>query len=205
MRDSDRDQRPPDVSSQRDPQEPEFSLGRLILVSDLKGNREGEYAAFVDLAFNPDARPLSSTRRSEIVRPNPEPPNRRVVDESAWVKRSNTRPSFSFGIPMPVSETVNRSAVGTAQSPSGSTFSDTWPAAVNLIALIDPMRRSFGQPIDLQSDGGDREAGARRRRCRPNDRPERSGGFPNTGHPDRHGKLVCRRNANRATRRWCSH
>ena len=60
--------------------------------------------------------PISSTRRFEMVRPSPEPPNRRVVDESACVKRSNTRASFASGIPMPVSETVKRTAVGTAGS-----------------------------------------------------------------------------------------
>ena len=55
--------------------------------------------------------PISSTRRFEIVSPSPEPPNLRVVDESACVKRSNTAPNFSPGMPMPVSETVNRNAV----------------------------------------------------------------------------------------------
>jgi hypothetical protein len=49
--------------------------------------------------------PISSTRRFEIVSPSPEPPNLRVVDESACVNRSNTRPNFSPGMPMPVSET----------------------------------------------------------------------------------------------------
>ena len=38
--------------------------------------------------------PINSTRRLEIVSPSPEPPNLRVVDESACVKRSNTRPNF---------------------------------------------------------------------------------------------------------------
>jgi hypothetical protein len=39
--------------------------------------------------------PISSTSRREMVRPSPEPPNRRVVEESAWVKRSNTWASLS--------------------------------------------------------------------------------------------------------------
>ncbi len=84
--------------------------------------------------------PINSTRRLEIVRPNPEPPNRRVVEESAWVKRSNTRPSFSLAMPMPLSETVNRKAVGTETSWSGSTFKETPPDSVNLIALPSRLR-----------------------------------------------------------------
>jgi len=56
-------------------------------------------------------RPLHQLHQAlEIVRPSPEPPNRRVVEESACVNRSNTRPNFSAGMPMPVSETVNRNA-----------------------------------------------------------------------------------------------
>ncbi len=60
--------------------------------------------------------PISSTRRFEIVSPNPEPPNLRVVDELACVNRSNTWLNFSPGMPMPVSETVNRKAVGMEES-----------------------------------------------------------------------------------------
>ena len=56
--------------------------------------------------------PISSTRRLEIVSPSPEPPKRRVVDELAWVKRSNTLPNFSRAMPMPLSLTENRTAVG---------------------------------------------------------------------------------------------
>ena len=78
---------------------------------------------------------ISWIRRFEIVRPRPVPPNLRVVDESAWVKLSKIRPSLSPGMPMPVSETVNRRPVGTATSSSSATCSDTSPASVNLIAL----------------------------------------------------------------------
>ena len=56
--------------------------------------------------------PISSTRRFEIVSPSPEPPYLRVVDESACVNRSNTAPNFSPGMPMPVSEIVNRNTPG---------------------------------------------------------------------------------------------
>ena len=46
-------------------------------------------------------------------RPRPVPPNRRVVDASAWVNASNRRPSCSGVIPIPVSATRN-----TSQSPA---------------------------------------------------------------------------------------
>src|ERR1700693_5682362 len=69
--------------------------------------------------------PISSTRRLEIVSPSPEPPNLRVVDESACVNRSNTLSNFSLGMPMPVSEIVNRHGGGTEKSASGSTRRDT--------------------------------------------------------------------------------
>jgi hypothetical protein len=41
-----------------------------------------------------------------IARPSPEPPNWRVVELSAWVKRSNRRSIMSRSMPMPVSLTV---------------------------------------------------------------------------------------------------
>ena len=58
--------------------------------------------------------PINSTRRFEIVSPSPEPPYLRVVDESACVNRSNTALNFSPGMPMPVSEIVNRNVPGSA-------------------------------------------------------------------------------------------
>ena len=84
--------------------------------------------------------PISSTRRLQIVSPSPDPPNRRVVDESACVNRSNTLLMFSCAMPMPLSVTVNRSAVGAAGLPSSVTRSDTSPVVVNLIALPSKLR-----------------------------------------------------------------
>jgi hypothetical protein len=50
--------------------------------------------------------PISVTRSRVIARPSPEPPNWRVVELSAWVKRSNRRSIMSRSMPMPVSLTV---------------------------------------------------------------------------------------------------
>ena len=38
--------------------------------------------------------------------PSPVPPNRRVVEPSAWVNGSNSRSRVSGAMPMPVSETA---------------------------------------------------------------------------------------------------
>src|SRR5271170_6334414 len=59
-------------------------------------------------------------------------------DVAAWVKGSNIRLCFSGGIPIPVSETVKRSARSSPSSASRLTFRATSPFWVNLIAL--PMR-----------------------------------------------------------------
>ena len=77
--------------------------------------------------------PINSTSCFEIVSPSPEPPNLRVVDKSACVKRSNTRLSCVSEMPMPVSDTVNRNAVGAAAfmsdvicGPSHVAVADFW-------------------------------------------------------------------------------
>ena len=49
--------------------------------------------------------PCIFTRLRLIGRPRPVPPALRVGDVSTWVNSWKTRSSFSFGIPMPVSET----------------------------------------------------------------------------------------------------
>ena len=80
---------------------------------DLERHGERKYAALLDCALTQMRPPINSTRRFEIVRPNPEPPNLQVV-ESARLRRnrSNTRLNFSSEMPMPVSDR-NRNAVGT--------------------------------------------------------------------------------------------
>ena len=55
--------------------------------------------------------PINRTSVAEIVRPRPVPPNRRVVDPSAWRKASKIASCFSGGMPMPVSVTLKCSVV----------------------------------------------------------------------------------------------
>ena len=54
--------------------------------------------------------PISSTSRVEMASPRPVPPYRRVVEPSAWAKASKMRCCLSCGMPMPVSDTVKRTA-----------------------------------------------------------------------------------------------
>jgi len=54
--------------------------------------------------------PINSTRRFEIAKPRPVPPNLRVMDASACEKLSKIVERRSVGIPMPVSETEKCSA-----------------------------------------------------------------------------------------------
>ena len=50
--------------------------------------------------------PIASTSRDEIVKPNPVPPKRRVVELSAWAKAEKMLPSRSGEMPRPVSRTA---------------------------------------------------------------------------------------------------
>ena len=82
--------------------------------------------------WTPMVPPMSCTRRELMASPRPEPPKRRVVEESAWVKRSKMRVRASASMPMPVSRTSKRRVAGVG----ALTSSCTWPpAGVNLIAL----------------------------------------------------------------------
>ena len=49
--------------------------------------------------------PIKLTSRCEMAKPRPVPPNRRVVEESAWVNGAKIVSNFSAAMPMPVSET----------------------------------------------------------------------------------------------------
>ncbi len=79
--------------------------------------------------------PISSTSCLEMVRPRPVPPNRRVVEPSAWRNDSKIRGSCSGLMPMPVSFTANSMTASSPLSSITSTRSDTSPAVVNLMAL----------------------------------------------------------------------
>ena len=50
--------------------------------------------------------PIKPTRRRAMASPSPVPPNRRLVEPSAWVNGSNRRSRASGAMPMPVSVTA---------------------------------------------------------------------------------------------------
>ncbi len=52
---------------------------------------------------------MRSTSCLQMDSPRPVPPNRRVVDESAWAKAWNSSPESSTAMPMPVSRTRHHS------------------------------------------------------------------------------------------------
>ncbi len=59
---------------------------------------------------------ISSTSCLTIARPRPVPPNRRVVESSAWMNGSNICSSRSASMPMPVSRTSKRTLVSGRRS-----------------------------------------------------------------------------------------
>ena len=79
--------------------------------------------------------PISSTRRFEMARPSPVPPNRRVVDASTWLNDVKSLSIRSGAIPIPVSRTESSSRYEPAPLGSASTRTTTSPASVNLTAF----------------------------------------------------------------------
>lgn len=89
-----------------------------------------------------DSTPISPriclTRESDIERPNPVPPNRRVLELSAWEKGCQRFLLSESDKPIPVSLMLHRTATSPgAQEIDGSTEQIVWtePDAVNLRAL----------------------------------------------------------------------
>jgi hypothetical protein len=71
-----------------------------------------------------------------IASPSPDPPNRRVVDASAWENGLNSLVRCSGVIPIPVSATRN-----TTHPPSRAASSRTRPPSVNLHPLDSRLNR----------------------------------------------------------------
>src|SRR6266852_4884123 len=79
--------------------------------------------------------PMSPTKREEIVRPSPVPPNFRVVELSTWENASKINFCFSSGTPKPVSRTAKCNMRLSPAAESRATTTATSPRSVNLIAL----------------------------------------------------------------------
>ncbi len=111
--------------------------------------------------------PINSTNPLLMANPRPVPPYLRVVEESAWVKRSKIISVLSAAIPIPVSTTLNRSQP--ASSGSGSTRRVTLPWSVNFsafpIRLMRICRRRFGSPTSPAGAPGRISKLSRKRRA----------------------------------------
>ena len=77
-----------------------------------------------------------------MARPSPVPPNRRVVDESAWAKALNNRSWSSSAMPMPVSITSKCSATRSEFWWRTLTRITTSPSEVNFTALAPKLSRT---------------------------------------------------------------
>jgi hypothetical protein len=83
--------------------------------------------------------PSSWQNRREIARPSPVPPYFLAVEVSAWLNAWNRRPSCSSVMPMPVSETANRTIWRSLSKRSATTVRR--PFSVNLLPLLNTFSR----------------------------------------------------------------
>src|SRR2546426_629965 len=101
---------------------------------------------------------IISTRRVDIVRPNPVPPYLRVSEPSACAKASKITFRFSGGMPIPVSRTTKCSNTLSLSPGSIPTFNTTSPLSVNLTALLSKLvticRRRVGSPTTATGTSG---------------------------------------------------
>jgi len=70
-----------------------------------------------------------------MANPRPVPPNRRVIDVSAWEKGVNISAIFASGMPIPVSATENLSRQRSPVISASSAVTAICPAPVNFTAL----------------------------------------------------------------------
>ena len=102
--------------------------------------------------------PIISTSRRVMVRPRPVPPYLRVTEPSAWVKAWNSRATWAWSMPMPLSRTSMRSCTRCGSCCRLRTTTATWPCSVNFTALpirlvrIWPRRR--GSPTRACTTSG---------------------------------------------------
>ncbi len=87
---------------------------------------------------NPTPPPISSARRRVMARPRPDPPNRRLMAPSAWVKRWNKEACALSAMPMPLSSISNLRRTRPGPDGLADRRASTRPSVVNFTAL--PMR-----------------------------------------------------------------
>ena len=97
----------------------------------------------------PISPPISWTRLFEMASPRPVPPNSRRIEPSTWLKRWNSRPCLSRGMPMPVSLTRKRSRRSDEPELFGvseRTVSVTEPCAREFHGIVEKVEEHLPQP-----------------------------------------------------------
>ncbi len=165
----------------------------LWQLADAERGREVERAAAARPRSRPrDGRPSIAPGLGEIVSPRPVPPNRRVVEPSAWWngfedRRLLLRGDADAGVG---DREVEADAVSPLRS-STETATATWPRSVNLIALPTRLIDDLPQPVRI-ADERCRHVGRRRRQI--SSRPFCCG-------PHARAASACRRQASRERER----
>ena len=111
--------------------------------------------------------PIASTRRLQIARPSPEPPNRRRTDPSAWANGRKRIACCEGGMPMPVSRTSKRSRTDPAGAGSRATVTATRPCSVNLSALPTRLSSTWRRRVGSPWTAGRRSPGNSKAKTRP--------------------------------------
>ena len=97
--------------------------------------------------------PMSSTSLAEIVRPRPEPPNRRVVEPSACSNGWKIVSSFSTGMPMPVSATEKRRTALLVREFLEINGHENFAAFGELDGVADQVDQNLAQPAGVADQG----------------------------------------------------
>ena len=106
--------------------------------------------------------PISSTRRLEMARPSPVPPNRRVVEASTWLNDVNSLSIRSGGMPMPVSRTTELEPVGARPGRLSAGEDDDLARLGELDGVREQVQQHLAQARRVAEDAG----AARPRRSR---------------------------------------
>ena len=122
--------------------------------SSIKGRRIQKRLPRPSSLSTPIAPPIKRVSSREMVVPRPVPPKRRVVDSSAWRKRSKSCGSLSGGMPIPVSTTSTSKCGPLCSASGGRTLrcTRTSPVGVNFTAFPIRLKRIWrnrsGSPIN---------------------------------------------------------
>ena len=129
--------------------------GRLASSAAMpSGGREVKGAAGPGSLSSQIRPPIIWTSVAEIVRPSPVPPNRRVVEPSAWLKASKIVACLSAGMPMPVSVTAKCSIEPVAGARVFATLDQDVALLGELDGVADEVDEHLPEPHRVADDAG---------------------------------------------------